>query len=253
MKNEAIIEQLLQIQDEQILSTPLDALNLSPSIYRSLWRSGVRTVRDVFEIWQRNLNVLNIGEQARCEILDALRAWFLSLPSFANPTTAEDPAETRGEASDCEPIHENQTKTYVITENGVLVNANLLQVEELRKDRAERWKNVSRELVSAKQQDYAPKNTFQDIGQEPDKISSLIRMQKKPRDGSVPISTEWREMSLYLLEKARTSRQVRTINCPICMALMLSIRFKEHLVTIHPQAFRELKKAMRRRRPDFTR
>lgn len=253
MKNEAIIEQLLQIQDEQILSTPLNALNLSPSIYRSLWRSGVRTVRDVFETWKRNRNVWNIGEQARCEILGALRAWFLSLPGFANPTTAEDQAETRGEASGFEPIHENLTKTYVITENGVLVNANLLQVGELRKGRAERWKNVPREHVSAKPQDYAPKITFQDIGQEPDKICGPVRRQKKPLDGSVPISSQWQEMSLYFLEKARTSKQIRTINCPICMVRTLSIRFKEHLVTIHPEAFQELKKAMRRRQPDFTR
>jgi hypothetical protein len=123
------------------------------------------------------------------------------------------------------------------------VNADLLPAEESRKPREERWKNVSREQVSAKPQDYAPKNTFQAIGAGENKISTPIRRRKKILDGSVPIATEWREMSLYLLEKARTSRQIRTINCPICMARTLSMRFKQHLIDNHPQAFRELKKA----------
>ena len=247
MNNEAIIEQLLHTQDEQILSTPLDALDLSPRVYRSLWRSRVRTFRDVAETWNCNLDVWNIGEQARYELLSALQAWFLSPPNFANADAVEDRADTQGEAPGCEPVHENLTKRYVISENGVLVSADLLQAEEPRRSRAERWKNVSREQVSAKAQDYAPKNAFQAIGQEPDKISSPMQKRKKPLDGCVPISSEWHELSLYLLEKARTSRQVRTINCPICMARTLSIRFEEHLVIIHPQAFRELKKAMRRR------
>jgi hypothetical protein len=129
----------------------------------------------------------------------------------------------------------------------VLVSADLLQTEETRRSRAERWKHVFREHVSAPAQDYAPKNAFQAINEGQNTISGPTRKKKKPLDGSVPISSEWRELSLYLLEKARTSRQLRTINCPICMERMLSIRLKVHLATIHPQAFRELKTAMHRK------
>ena len=62
MNTEAIIEKLLQIQDEQILNTPLDDLNLSKRVYRSLWRSRLRTVGAVAEIWNRSLKVRNLGE-----------------------------------------------------------------------------------------------------------------------------------------------------------------------------------------------
>jgi hypothetical protein len=158
----------------------------------------------------------------------------LAKSDFVDRSTAD--------AAGDEPVHETLTKKYVIAEGGVVVRVDLLQAEEFRRPREERWRNVS-----PTPQDYAPKNTFQAIGQEPDRLSSPIRRRKKPLDGSVPISSEWREMSLYLLEKARTSRQIRTINCPICVARMLSIQFKEHLVTVHPQAFQELKKAVRRR------
>ena len=164
-----------------------------------------------------------------------------------HPTTNDFADRLAADGVGYENSHKSPTKKYVITDSGVVVNADLLQAEEPRKSRAERWKNISRDQVSAKPQDYAPKNTFQAIGQGQNKISSPIRKRKKILDGSVPISTEWLEMSLYLLEKARTSRQVRTINCPICMAITLSIRFKKHLVNEHPQAFRELKKAVRRR------
>jgi len=326
MNTEAIIETLLQTQDEQILNTPLDDLNLSTRVYRSLWRWKVRTVGDVVEIWSRNRNVSNIGERARCEILDALQAWCLSLPNLINPAPADIQREAAGWELDRrlpiealhlsprtyralkrnqidtlddidrdrdkiaslrgvgtktldeiktslaavhrrdpnrgsppaknysadrwtadEPIHEILAKKYVITDSGVVVSVDLLQAEEPRRPREERWRNVARGQASAKAQDYAPKNTFQAIAQAPDKISSPIQRPKKTLDGSVPISTKWLEMSLYLLEKARTSRQVRTINCPICMAITLSIRFKKHLVNEHPQAFRELKKVISRR------
>ena len=159
--------------------------------------------------------------------------------AFAGGSTAD--------AAGYEPVQETLTKKYVITDSGFIVNVDLLQAEEPRTPREERWRNVSRAQVSTKPQDYAPKNTFQAMAQEPNKISSPIRRVKKALDGSVPISREWLEISTYLLEKARTSRQVRTINCPICMAVTLSIKFQEHLVNEHPQAFRELKKARRRR------
>jgi hypothetical protein len=242
MNNETIIEQLLQTPNEQILNTSLDALDLSPGVYRSLWRSRIRTVGDIADAWKRNRNVPNIGEQARSEILGALQAWYLSRQNLTNPARAEDQAETEMDAAGCAPTHETLTKTYVITDSGVVVSVDLLQAEESRRSREERWRNVP-----PTRQDYSPRNAFQAIDQGTDKISSPIRRPKKPLDGSVPISSEWREMSLHLLEKARTSRQIRTINCPICMARTLSIRFKEHLVTIHPQAFQELKKASRHR------
>ena len=75
MNTEAIIETLLQIQDEGILNTPLDDLNLSIRVYRSLWRSRVRTVGDVARIWNGRRNVSNFGEQSRRELLGALQAW----------------------------------------------------------------------------------------------------------------------------------------------------------------------------------
>ena len=352
---EAIIEKLLLIQDEQILNTPLEDLDLPIRVYRGLWRSRIRTVRDVAQTWSHILNVKHIGEGARCEILGALQAWSLSLPDTPNPDkmgpqaevpdrdftdldNAEDQAENQEEVPSCDPpqavrtpvealhlstrtyralkrnqidsvddiyrewdkiasiravgsktmneiqkaleaphlseslgsfadpigigqpqptkndladqatadgygiIHEVLTKKHIISDSGVVVSVDLLQAEEPRKPREERWKNVS-----PKQQDYAPKNTFQAIGKGENQISRPIRRVKKALDGSVPVATDWLEMSLELLEKARRSRQVRTINCPICMALMLSIRFKKHLVDIHPQAFEELQKAAKGR------
>jgi hypothetical protein len=170
-----------------------------------------------------------------------------------DPTSLSHPAKddfadrSTADAVGYETMSESLTKKYVITDGGVVVRVDLLQPEEPRKSRAERWRNVSREHVSAKPHDYAPKNIFQAIGTGPDKISSPIQRRKKTLDGSVPIATEWLEMSLYLLDKARTSRQVRTINCPICMVLTLSIRFKKHLVDMHPQTFRELQKAAKSR------
>jgi hypothetical protein len=137
-----------------------------------------------------------------------------------------------------------QTKKHVITQSGVVVNADLLQAEEPRRSREERWQNISPGRVSAKPEDYAPKNTFQAIGQGQNKISGPIRRMKKTLDGSDPENTEWLEMSLELLEKASISRQVRTITCPICMAVTLSIRLKKHLVQMHPQAIRDLRKAV---------
>jgi RNA polymerase alpha subunit len=355
MNTEAIIEKLLQIQDGQILNTPLDDLDLSRRVYRGLWRSRVRTVGDVAQSWSHILKVRNIGERARCEILRALQAWSCSIPNFTTPDDVDreaqaDPRtpievlhlsprtyyalkrnrieiladiyrewdkiasfrnvgpgtlneikralaaahpsesvrlfadpdgtsrqthltmetaplaldrkdpnrESHPARNDCadrsaadaigyETTSERLTKKYVITDSGIVVSADLLQAEEPRKSRAERWKNVSTEQVSANPKDYAPKNIFQAIGKAQNKISSPIRKRKKTLDGSIPIATEWLEMSLYLLDKARTSRQVRTINCPICMAVTLSIRFKKHLVEMHPQAFRELKKAGNRR------
>jgi hypothetical protein len=47
MNTEAIIEKLLLIENEQILNTPLNDLDLSIRVYRSLWLSRVRTVGDV--------------------------------------------------------------------------------------------------------------------------------------------------------------------------------------------------------------
>ena len=333
---EAIIEKLLLIEEEQILNTPLDELGLPTRVCRSLRRGRVRTIEDLARTWRDHLPVRNIGEWARREILGALQAWSLSIPSF---TTLQDPGDTpflrdvslreaavgrpprsRGgcapapgtpiEALDLSPRtyrllkrnkihtlagidqgwdkissirnvgpktmdeihraleafhpnlgsgparndladsavgdetpHEILTKKHVITESGVLVNADLLEAGEPRKSREERWKNIP-----PKPQDYAPKNTFQAIGEGQNRISgpietSPIQGRKKILDGSVPIATEWLETSLDLLEKARTSRQVRTINCPICMVLTLSIKFKKHLVEMHPQAFRELQKA----------
>jgi hypothetical protein len=359
MNTEAIIEKLLQIQNEQILNTPLEDLNLSIRVYKSLWRSRVRTIGDVTQSWGHILKVRNIGERARCEILGALQIWSCSIPNFTIPDDVDREAQAEANAPGCdrglespievlhlsprtyyalkrnrietladiyrewgkiasfrnvgrgtlneikralaaahpseslrlfadpdgtdrqihltrEPVqlavdredpnqeprsarndladratadavgyensHKSPTQKYVITDSGFIVNADLLQEGEFRKPREERWRNVSRENVSAKPQDYAPKNIFQAIGEGQNKISSPIRRRKKTLDGSIPISTEWLEMSLYLLEKARTSRQVRTINCPICMAITLSIRFKKHLVDVHPQAFRELQK-----------
>lgn len=353
MNTEAIIEKLLQIQDEQILNTPLDDLNLSIRVYRSLWRSRVRTVRDVAEIWNRNRKASNIGERARCEILGALQAWCLSFPNFTNPAIAEDRAETRRDAAGCEPdrrlpiealhlsprtyralkrnqidtlddiyrdwdkiasirnvgpatmseiqkalhpsggvgsfanpdelgltthltretarpavdgkdpdretppakndcadrstadaagsapVHEIPTKKYVITEGGVVVSVDLLQAEAPRRPREERWRNVS-----PKPQDYAPKNTFQAIAQGPDKISSLIQRRKKTLDGSGRKYMNLLRVSLETLEKANRRRKVRTITCPLCRAVMKSIRFEEHLVNMHPEAFQELEKAV---------
>jgi hypothetical protein len=330
MNTEAIIETLLLSQDEQILNTPLEDLDLSNRVYKSLWRSRVRTIGDVAHAWNCFPKVRNIGERARCEILGALQAWSRSLPNFTNPDDADRQAQAQvdlrspievlhlstriyyalkrnrieslgdiyrewdkiaslrnvgprtlneiqralaaahppenvrsfadpnpeshlatddsadrsaADALGYENSHEVPTKKYIITDSCVVVNAELLEAEESRKPRAERWKNVSTEQVSAKAQDYAPKNIFQSIGEGQNKISSPIQRRKKPLDGSVPISSEWFELSLYFLEKARTSRQLRTINCPICMARTLSLRFKKHLVNEHPQAFRELKKA----------
>ena len=259
MSTEAIIEKLLRLQDKRILNTQLDDLDLSNRVYRSLWRSRVRTVGDVAQSWSHHLKIRNIGERARGEILGALQAWSRSLPNF---TTSDNPdREAQAEAGPNSPIevlhlsrrtysalkrnrietlgdiyrewdriasfrnvgpgtlneikralaaahppenvrsfadpnseshlatydsanrstadavgyensHEVPTRKYVITDGGVVVNAELLQAEETRKPRAERWKNVSREQVSAKAQDYAPKNIFQAIGQGPDKIST---------------------------------------------------------------------------------
>lgn len=357
MNTEAIIEKLLLSQEGQILNTPLEDLNLPIRVYKSLWRSNVRTVGDVAHAWNCFPKVRHMGVKSRVHILEALQAWSRSIPNFTTPDDADREAQMKTQSPGCDPnpkspieaLHlsprtyhtlkrnrietladiyrewdriasfrsvgrgtlneikralpasesvrsfvnpdgkpaqltvdgqdpnpeyhpaindladrspadavgyENipgvPTEKYVITDSGVVVSADLLQAEEPRKSRAERWNNVSREQVSAKPQDYAPKNIFQAIGQGQNKISSPIRTsqiwrQKKALDGSIPVSSEWLEMSLFFLEKARTSRQVRTINCPICMALTLSIRFKKHLVTEHPQAFRELKKAERRR------
>src|SRR5690242_11984414 len=100
MNTEAIIEKLLLIQDEQILNTPLDELDLSIKVYRSLWRSRVRTVGEVAQVWSQLLKLRNIGVGARGEILGALQAWSLSIPIFINAGTAEDQAEAQGEAPD---------------------------------------------------------------------------------------------------------------------------------------------------------
>jgi hypothetical protein len=355
MNTEAIIEKLLQIQDEQILNTPLDDLNLSPRVYRSLWRSRVRTVRDVADIWTLNRNVRNIGERARCEILGALEAWCLSLPDFTNPA-AEDQAETRRDAPGCEPdrrlpietlhlsqrtyralkrnridtlddiyrdwdkiastrnvgtatmseiqkalhpsggvgsfaspdgmglttpltgetarlavdrkdpnresppaknefadrstaagyepSHEILTKKYVIAEGGVVVRVDLLQAEEPRRPREERWRNVARGQVSATPQDYAPKNTFQAIRKQQDKISRPTRKLKKALDGPGHEFTEWLNVLLKILDKANRSSKVRRLECPLCAAVMKSKRFEKHLVTIHPQAFQEMQNAV---------
>ena len=100
MNTEAIIETLLQTRDEKILNTPLDDLDLSPRVHRSLWRSRVRTVGEVTEIWSRNRNVAHIGERARGEILGALQAWCLSHPNFTNHAAAEPRRDAPGSEPD---------------------------------------------------------------------------------------------------------------------------------------------------------
>ena len=346
---EAIIEKLLQIQDEQILNTPLGDLNLSTRVYRSLWRSRVRTVGDVAEIWNRNRKVSNIGERARCEILGALQAWCLSFPNLTNPATAETWRDAAGcepdrrlpiealhlsprtyralkrnqidtlddiyrdwdkiasirnvgpatmseiqkalhpsgdvgsfanpdtiglttdltretaqlavdrtdphreshpaksdfadrstaDAAGCEPVHEILTKNYVITEGGFVVSADLLQAEEPRRPREERWRNVS-----PKQQDYAPKNTFEAINREQNKISNPIQKWKKSLDVSERKHINLLRPLLETLEKANRPRKVRTVTCPLCRGVMRSIRFEQHLVDLHPEEFRELQKTV---------
>jgi hypothetical protein len=249
---------------------PIESLHLSQRTYRALKRNHIDTLDDIYRDWDKIASIRSVGPATMSEIQEALRRSG-SVGSFANPDTiglttdltretvqlvvdCTDPNReshlaksdfadrSTTDAAGYEPVQEIPPRKYVITDNGVVVSVDLLQAEEHRRPREERWRNVS-----PTPQDYAPKNTFQAIGQEPEKISSPIRTRKKPLDGCVPISSEWREMSLYLLEKARTSRQIRTINCPICVAQMLSIQFKEHLVTVHPQAFQELKKAVRHR------
>ena len=363
MNTEAIIEKLLQIRDEQILNTPLDDLDLSPRVYRSLWRSRVRTVREAAEIWNRNLKVWNIGERARREILGALQAWCLSLPNFTEPATAKDQAEAQppdgdldlrspietlhlsqrtyrllkrnqidtlddiyrewakiastrnvgrgtmeeiskaldalqssesvrtlvipnaidrrtglkirltgkptplavdrkdpnpeshpatddladrssADAIGYENIHEVPTKKYVITDSGFIVNADLLQAEEPRKPREERWKNVSRAPVSAKPEDYAPENTFQAIRKGQDKISSPTGRWKMTPDDSERKYTNLLRVSLERLEKANRPRKVRNVTCPLCRAVMKSIQFEEHLVNMHAEAFQDLQSAV---------
>ena len=96
MNTEAIIEELLLSEDKQLLSTPLEALSLSPRVYRSLWRAHVRTIGDVARAWDDILTIRNFGKAARDETLGALAAWFLSVPDVPTP----DPAEERTDAPD---------------------------------------------------------------------------------------------------------------------------------------------------------
>jgi hypothetical protein len=143
-------------------------------------------------------------------------------------------------------LHENLTQTYVLTEGGVLVNADLLQAEEPRKSRAERWKNVSRERVSAKPQDYAPQNAFQAINGEQNKISDPVQKWIKSLNVSDRKHINLLRPLLETLEKANRPRKARTITCPLCRAVMKSTRFEEHLVKMHPEEFQELQKAVSR-------
>jgi hypothetical protein len=241
--------------------SPIEVLHLSARTYCALKRNRIETVADIYREWDRIVSLRSVGPKTRDEIQTSLAAVHLSegLEAFGNldgmgvdrkePTPPSHPSKndctdrSTASAPGHEPIDEFLTKKHVITDSGFIVSVDLLQEGEPRKTREERWRNVSREQVSAKPQNYLPKSTFQAIGEGQNKISTPVRRPKKPLDGSVPIATEWIEMSLYLLEKARTSRQLRTINCPICMARTLSIRFEEHLVDLHPQAYLEVKKA----------
>jgi len=329
---EAIIEKLLLIKDEQILMTPLEELDLSIRVHRSLWRGRVRTIGDLARTWRNNPPVRNIGERARREILGALQAWSLSIPNFTNLDRAEmggnvpgcdprqamqtpiealhlsprtyralkrnkietlddilqgwdkiasirivgrksmdeirtaleafhpnhgselagnDPANGRPAANvvGYETINEIPTKKHVITESGAVVDADLLQAGEPRRSREERWKNVSPGRVSAKPEDYAPKNIFQAIGTGPDKIYSPIRTgpirrRKKTPDGSGRKYASLLSKLLETLEKANRRRKVRNVTCPLCRTVMKSIQFEAHLVDMHPGAFQELQNAV---------
>ena len=114
MNTEAIIETLQQIQDEQLLNTPLDDLDLSNRVYKSLWRSRVRTVGDVAQRWRHILNVKNIGMASRGEILGALQAWSRSIPNFTLIETSDREAQAQTDPRSPIDVLHLSPRTYLL-------------------------------------------------------------------------------------------------------------------------------------------
>jgi hypothetical protein len=73
------------------------------------------------------------------------------------------------------PVLIEEIKQHVIDESGVLIAPSIMETEEPRRTRDERWKNVTPRQVSSKPEDYTPKKTFQNIVGKSRKIPGAFK------------------------------------------------------------------------------